>query len=374
MPNPVAYNYTNATGKNLLKPGYTTVCIGMTGPNQPNYSAAYSGLTWRNGIDTSSGTTWVLYSNDYSQGVQGTQSLGLPVGWTTNDDDTDLLTLINSIPERSQQTPFSVLSDAVDWLIADGNYLILNREYPPLEFVDYSMLSAYDPASTMCYPRTGTSAWDIKGKLAGASVFTGTVTVEQISTPFSFGFEEGNIELPAGLQGNITAANSTEFSLSVWLNFTNFPNPANFATIFQIIGSSTISPNNWFKLYIDNNGQLYAEGEVNEADTFTTTVLYTFTTTSQWYHVVLNVFYEGGKLKITPYVDNGVQTTWESAGTHTPANFVSTGAQAKTNIGSRAGGSEFFDGSMGPLQIYTGKLGGSEVSYLQSVLQAAYGY
>jgi hypothetical protein len=370
MPNPIAYNYTGALGKNILKPGYTTVCIGINGPNEPNYSVAYNGLTWRNSIELGGGGIWALYSNDYSQGVQPTQSSGLAVGWTCNDNNTDLKILLDSIPERSHQSPFGSIDDAISWVTGNGNYLILNREYPSIAFKTSLMILGYDPASTISYPRVGSQVWDITGNLS-SSASMASVSVQQDSTPFFFDFTgSGDITIPAGLDQLITNTYDQAFTVSVWINANNLSSDS---TILQIKGSSAISPTNWFKMYVDSTtGQLKIDCMVNESNNVSAS--FTFTpSTSTNYHLCLVMYFSGGRLYGTLYVDGGTPETRDFGGI-TPSNFVATGASSVSHIGNIDGIAEYFGGYIGPLHIYSGVLTSGDVQTLYDTLLTAYGY
>jgi hypothetical protein len=371
MPNPVAYNYTNTLANNLLKPGYTTVCIGLTGPNEPNYSAGYSSLTWRNGFDTSSGSYWTLYSNDYSQGVQPTQASGLPVGWVTAAFDSDLLDLINKIPERSQQSPFEDLSSAVSWALGTGHYLIQNREYPPIAFSSaYPMLAGYDPATTICYPRVNDDLYDISGNASAAAVKAG-VTVEQDSQPFKFTFSGGSITLPIGLASTITTANNKAFSFSAVIN-TNSVSGSDY-TIFQI----TTSEGNWIKFYIDGTAEtISASGNLNDSNAFSGVSLGWSPIATLDYHIGIIVYQKNGTdFNAQLYVNGSPQGSVATLVTSpSPANFVEPSPQRESYIGSSDASADYWDGYIGPVHIFRGNIGSDNMYTLAQSLKAAYGY
>lgn len=375
MPNPVAYNYTNTTGVNLLKPGYTTVCIGLTGPNQPNYSAAYSGLTWRNGFDTSGGTLWTLYSNDYSQGVQGTQSAGLPVGWQITGMNGELEFLFNVIPERSQQTPFADLASAVSWAIADGNYLIMNREYPPIGFLGHTMLAGYDPATTLCYPRVGNDLYDITGVESRAATKT-LAGIEQDSTPFAFDFgaAAGDITIPTGLASTIVTADNQAFTFSAFIYINELGSEQ---TIIQIGGSTALGADDFIRFYISAGGTLTADGCLNEntiTDVFSSVNMGWSPSASTWYHLAIVVKQFSSKFVSEVYVNGTSVSSPDLKSGPSPANFVSGGTQTQSHIGSVKNSASRFNGLMGPVHIYSGILSQPNITYLKDAISGVYGY
>lgn len=387
MPNIVTYNYTNTLGRNMIKPGYTTVGIGITGPYQPNYSQTFLNSTWRNGFDTSSGTVWVLYSNDFSQGVQGTQANGLPVGWTTGGNNTSLLELINVIPERSQQTPFGDLASAVAWVIADGNYLIQNREYPAIGFENNLMLAGYDPATTISYPRVGNSVWDISGRESSAATKTGSLDVEQDSTPFHFDFDGTGdaISIPTGLARRIVLANNVAFSISLIFNLASFPADGFGYTILDIGGSTAIDPQSFIRLYFKTTGadtDLRISGNLNEttgggAQNFD--VLTSFGSSGQlaintYFHLGVVVDESGGKFRANIYVNGISSGTVDLVTGASPSVFVSTGTQNNSYIGALKANQEYFPGKTGPIHIFEGNIGESGMTLLKDVLNSAYSY
>ena len=376
MPNIVTYNYTNTLGRNMIKPGYTTVGIGITGPYQPNYSQTFLNSTWRNGFDTSSGTVWVLYSNDFSQGVQGTQANGLPVGWTTSNTNTSLLELINVIPERSQQTPFGDLDSAVAWVIADGNYLIQNREYPAIGFENNLMLAGYDPATTICYPRVGDDLYDITGRESRAATKT-LAGIEQDTTPFKFDFgaAAGDITIPTGLASNIASENNQAFTFSAFVYFYGISSGSE-ETIIQIGGSTTLGTD-FIRFYVNESGELTAGGCLNEntfGDQFSNVSMGWFPINSAWYHLAIVVKQSDGKFVSEVYVNGTSVSTPVLKSGVSPATFVSGGTQTQSHIGSKNNSSSRFNGQMGPVHIYSGILSQTDITYLKNTISDAYGY
>jgi hypothetical protein len=82
---------------------------------------------WWNGVDISS--QYLLYSDTYTIG-QTTFSNGRPTAWTTpNLNDSSLLNLINTLPERVGRPSYTDLNRALNFLQASGNYFLLKNGY-----------------------------------------------------------------------------------------------------------------------------------------------------------------------------------------------------------------------------------------------------
>jgi hypothetical protein len=316
-----------------------------------------------------------LYSNDFSQGVQGTQEKGLPVGWTTSNTNTSLLELINVIPERSQQTPFGDLDSAVAWVIADGNYLIQNREYPAIGFENNLMLAGYDPATTICYPRVGDDLYDITGRESRAATKT-LAGIEQDTTPFKFDFgaAAGDITIPTGLASNIASENNQAFTFSAFVYFYEISSEQ---TIIQIGGSTALEKDDFIRFYVRGNGELTADGCLNEntfGDQFSNVPMGWTAEIDKWYHLAIVVKQSDGGFVSEVYVNGTSVSTPDLKSEVSPATFVSKGTQTQSHIGSLKNSSFSLKGQMGPVHIYSGILSETDITYLKNTISDAYGY
>jgi hypothetical protein len=87
-------------------------------------------LKWRNGFENNN--MWVIYSDTYSQG-QATQGNALPTIWASSTfTDDGLVNLINTLPARAGQTPFTNVTAATSWLRGQGVYFLSNQNYPQI--------------------------------------------------------------------------------------------------------------------------------------------------------------------------------------------------------------------------------------------------
>ena len=82
-----------------------------------------SGNNWWNGVDVS--TQYLIYSDTFSQG-QAPITTARPTAWTTPDlTDASLLALINTLPDRVGQVPFTDINVALQWLQNSEKYFLI---------------------------------------------------------------------------------------------------------------------------------------------------------------------------------------------------------------------------------------------------------
>jgi hypothetical protein len=93
-----------------------------------NPTSLGSGNNWYNGVDVTA-TQYLIYSDTYSQG-QATQANSKPTAWTTPDlNDSSLLALINTLPDRVGLTSFTSLPLALQWLNATNKYFLIKTNF-----------------------------------------------------------------------------------------------------------------------------------------------------------------------------------------------------------------------------------------------------
>ena len=93
-----------------------------------NPSSLGSGNNWYNGVDVTA-TQYLIYSDTYSQG-QATQANSKPTAWSTPDlNDSSLLGLINTLPDRIGLPSFTSLPLALQWLNATNKYFLIKTNF-----------------------------------------------------------------------------------------------------------------------------------------------------------------------------------------------------------------------------------------------------
>jgi hypothetical protein len=99
MGTPMAFTSGTTNGFSLGATKRATVALNPA-------TSLVSGNNWFNGVDVSA-TQYLIYSDIFSQG-QSTIPNSKPTAWTTPDlTDASLLALINTLPDRVGQIPYS---------------------------------------------------------------------------------------------------------------------------------------------------------------------------------------------------------------------------------------------------------------------------
>jgi len=123
-------------------------------------SGSYN-LTWGNDAYTSAGYTFI--TNTYTQSLAGgTINNSTPIFFVSQTTQSaDVLNIINRLPDRYLQTPFTDMDVALEWIQSSGKYMTLlsgSIQNPPA--IRVLALDAGNPAS---YPGTGTVWTDTVG-------------------------------------------------------------------------------------------------------------------------------------------------------------------------------------------------------------------
>lgn len=121
MGTPISFN--SGTTANYTAGTFKKATVGL------NLASSLSLATnWWNGVDVSS-TQYLIYSDIYSQG-QSSFASSRPTAWSTpNLNDSSLILLINTLPDRVGQPGFTTVSQAVNWLNQTGKYFLVKTDY-----------------------------------------------------------------------------------------------------------------------------------------------------------------------------------------------------------------------------------------------------
>jgi hypothetical protein len=288
-------------------------------------------LKWRNGFENNN--MWVIYSDTYSQG-QATQGNALPTIWATSTfTDAGLVGLINSLPARAGQIPFTNVTAATSWLRGQGVYFLSNQNYPQIVTSGMSMMmDAGFPAS---FPNgTGTTWYDMSGNDYVGNMVNGPSWTNSGTTSYiNFDGTDDYILVSNGAD----ILSKTSYTKIAWFNASTF------STNNNIISGGNVGQHAFWlaggnKLNAGHNG---AWSTVVSTSTLSLNTWYygvvTFDTTNGW------------KLYL-----NGVQES-TNAGTST---FT---GQGEILIGAYTNAGNLFTGKIADTMVYNRVLSQSEI-------------
>jgi hypothetical protein len=145
---------TYLTGNTTFETGM--VKRGTMGFNvKPTLSGSFN---WWNKVDALS-TQYLIYTDSYTT-ERTTQANAIPTCWSTPDlNDTSFVNLVNTIPERIGQLPFTAFAPAYNWLTGTNKYVVMKNEYENI--VTDSLVLNLDAGWYNSYPATGTAWTDL---------------------------------------------------------------------------------------------------------------------------------------------------------------------------------------------------------------------
>ena len=173
-------------------------------------------LKWRNGFENNN--MWVIYSDTYSQG-QATQGNALPTIWATSTfTDDGLVGLINSLPARAGQIPFTNVTAATSWLRSQNVYFLSNQNYPQIVTSGLTMMmDAGFPAS---FPTgTGTTWYDVSGNDYVGNMVNGPSWTNSGTTSY-INFDGSDDYVLVSNNANILS--KTSYTKIAWFNASTF--------------------------------------------------------------------------------------------------------------------------------------------------------
>jgi hypothetical protein len=138
-------------------------------------------LKWRNGFENNN--MWVIYSDTYSQG-QATQGNALPTIWASSTfTDAGLVNLINTLPARAGQIPFTNVTAATSWLRGQGVYFLSNQNYP--QIITSGLTMMLDAGFSASFPNgTGTTWYDVCGNDKNGTLYNGPTWINSGTTSY----------------------------------------------------------------------------------------------------------------------------------------------------------------------------------------------
>lgn len=331
MANTIAYT-SSAAPTGSLKSGVISINL--------NDQIIGQNYNWRNGIVFSN--QYIIYSDTYTQGID-TEANAKPCAWACDYNDTALLNLINSLPPRLGQTPYTSLSDAITWLQGQNKYFIVNQNYPTI--VTDGLQFNLDAGLTASYPVVGTTAYDTKGTTNG-TLTNGTSWTNSGATSV-FNFDGADDYIGYGVSGG-GIGGSSEASMDLVLKIDALkPGSGAYQQVFGFRNDGTFD---FFMLVFESsqngNTEFRARNSSGTVYDMNPNIL---SNIGKYVHVNFSIKSTGSKIYF-----NGVEVA--------TGNWTgSLGTSAPFELGRNASGSWFLDGNVKSARLYSKQLSASEV-------------
>ena len=323
---PMAYNTgtTNTYTEKTVKRG--TVALNPGPSLAPSYN-------WFNGVDVTA-TQYLIYSDTYTTG-QATQANSRPTAWTTPDlSDASLLSLINTLPERIGQTPFTYAPVALKWLHQSNRYFLLKNNFENI--VTNGLILNLDASWPTSF--SGTSTWfDLSSSNKNATLTNGPTLSTANGGSVQFDGSDDYATVNQTLTTPITITGFVKYNdqsqgLNTWVN--SYPHTV-LAISLNRLGGGQIY------VYIGNgSGWQGVPGIISSTNMSANT----------WYHLA--------------YVSNGSSSTLYLNGVNVGSSIYSpSGWGSRYYLGwiELNGNGEYLDGNIGNTQIYNRALSPAEI-------------
>jgi len=342
MPNPVAVNDLSPISGSL-QTSRISYAVEIAGKD---YGQDYNGTTWYSDIPQN-GSQYTIISDNYTAnyyvsrsnaegayvegGLPAVDEYSAPVFWmTAGTSSLDIITIVNGLPDRRGQVPFSSGSQALNWIASSSNYFAVG---PPFEQIDADNLGLYlDASQIISYPTTASTLYDLSGYNYKASLINGP-TFNSTSGSIVFdGIDDyvncGDIRFGTG-----------SFTFEAWFNMSSAA--AGYKWVMGKQGFNmgiTINGTTLYFFLYDSSGNLYAPGTGISANT--------------WYQAI--GVYNGSSVIL--YI-NGVNAVSQAL-TNTPRNYDTL----PLYLGTPDAGSLFFIGQIAKSRFYPKALTAAEVA------------
>ncbi len=285
-------------------------------------------LKWRNGFENNN--MWVIYSDTYSQG-QATQGNALPTIWASSTfTDAGLVNLINTLPARAGQIPFTNVTAATSWLRGQGVYFLSNQNYPQIVTSGLTMMmDAGFPAS---FPNgTGTTWYDVCGNDNNGTLNNGPTWVNSGTTSY-LSFD--------GTDDYITFSQVPTLTNQLTMECLFYMNTIQLQSQNRLISNADnyvlyFNDSTDLRFYMGSHG-----GDITTSGTFI----------NNWRHIVAT--YNGTTRAL--YVDGVLKTTSSASGNINNGNILNIGAYQNQSVYT-------FNGRMNQVRIYNRGLSQSEI-------------
>lgn len=264
-----------------------------------------------------------------------------PTYWASaSKTEESFLYLVNRLPSRSGQTPFTDTVDAKTWLNSNGYW---TSYIPPV--VTNSLVLRLDTSDPLSYPGTGDSWYDLVDPPQNITLIGDPVWTAEKPSYFTF---NGSDQRGLGIENNVIP--QTEYTKSAWFYLNDY---ADNNIISSDIGGHF--------MYFANTDRLYS-GHSNWGDysVYPSNAIFDLDT---WYYVALTFnTIDGMKLYINGVLDS----------TYT-ADRSPHGGDGSVNIAS-FGNSNLLNGRISKVYCYSKALTDTEVLQNYNADKSNFGY
>jgi hypothetical protein len=340
MGTPMAFTSGTTNGFSLGATKRATVALNPA-------TSLVSGNNWFNGVDVS--TQYLIYSDTFSQG-QAPVTTARPTAWTTpNLTDASLLALINTLPDRVGQAPYTDINVALQWLQNSEKYFLIKNGYD--DIVTDGLIANLDAGWYNSYPGSGTVWTDLSGQGNNATLANSpTFTVENGGTLIFDGVDDY-----AYITDNASIDLAGDKSYGIWIKLLQEPGGSGF------IGKADSSVNGMALAYgwSSNGFQNIAWNSVNAP-----ALSANASDINNWYYIA--GIQNGATRYIYVIGANGIRSSSYAGGNDTWNNSLNL------TIGQVAGYYEYI--SVGAVHIYNRALSSVEVLQNYDAQKTRFGF
>ena len=278
---------------------------------------------WWNKVDALA-TQYLIYTDSYTT-ERTDQANSVPVCWSTPDlNDQSLVNLINTIPERVGDLPFTNINQSLYWLQNTNKYFLLKNGYENI--VTDGLVLNLDAGWYDSYPGSGTAWTDLSPETNNGTLVNGVGFSTDGQGSLSF---DGSDDYVVINSTSDLAPGTGDFTYSAWVNPVSYSVYSGFLIVATTGG-----------LWIGKLGSDFVLRAYNVANYLEYSTL---PSTGQWTNVVVT---RSGTLVTLYYNAVAVATT------NTNYNFI----QANAYIGNDGPvTSANFNGKIGSTLFYNGK-------------------
>ena len=340
MGTPMAFTSGTTNGFSLGATKRATVALNPA-------TSLVSGNNWFNGVDVS--TQYLIYSDTFSQG-QAPVTTARPTAWTTpNLTDASLLALINTLPDRVGQAPYTDINVALQWLQNSEKYFLIKNGYD--DIVTDGLVLNVDAGWYNSYPGSGTVWTDLSGQGNNGTLFNSPTFSSNGQGSLNFDGTDDYV-----LLGSFFTFQT--FTIGLWVK----PDGSQ-TTYADIIDNNHRADQNWVLQQNVGNLNQYEFVVFGSAGQTSLSGLFTLTT-DEW--VYLTFTFDGTNLRS---YRNGIQfSTGAALGT-----TINYNAQ-NFSLGTWGGGGRNWNGEYGIVHSYNRALSADEIFQNYNTQKTRFGF